>query len=73
MERDERNRLVISKVVLHPQIEWIGESIPTPLEIERLHQLAHEECFIANSIRSEVTIAANSDKWEYPFSSPLRE
>ena len=66
MESESENRIVISKVVLNPQIAWIGKTIPTPLEVDRLHQLAREECFIANSIRNRVIIALYSNPLRYP-------
>lgn len=55
---NERGRLWISRIILHPRIEWIGPRRPTPGEVRDLHHRAHEECFIANSIRTEVLIEA---------------
>ena len=46
----------ISKITLDPQIEWSGESIPTADEIAEMHHDAHEVCYIANSIKSEVIV-----------------
>ena len=46
----------VSHIVLHPSISYVGEGLPTP-EIEaQLHREAHEQCFIANSIKTLVTI-----------------
>jgi organic hydroperoxide reductase OsmC/OhrA len=47
----------VSSVTLHPEIVYGGERQPTTDEIERLHHLAHEQCFIANSVKTEVTVA----------------
>ncbi len=58
MARNEKGVPWVSSVTLHPQIAYSGEKIPGPTEEEHLHHLAHEQCFIANSIRTEVTIAA---------------
>ena len=33
------------------------EKLPTPADEERLHHLAHEQCFIANSVKTEITIS----------------
>ena len=50
-------RLAITHVTLSPQIAWGG---PTPSAdvIERMHELSHQECFIANSVTTEITIAS---------------
>lgn len=57
MEKNEAGKLVISKVELRPQIVWESKSVPSPSDIARLHEQAHAECFIANSIKTEVTVA----------------
>jgi len=46
----------ISKITLDPQIAWSGETLPTADEISDMHHAAHEGCFIANSIKSEVVV-----------------
>jgi organic hydroperoxide reductase OsmC/OhrA len=46
----------LTKVVLHPTIEWIG-STPDQKQIEGMHHEAHDICFIANSVRTEVSVA----------------
>jgi len=46
----------ISKVTLDPKIEWAGDTLPTAEEIAELHHAAHEVCYIANSIKSDVVI-----------------
>ncbi len=56
MTRNEAGALWVSLVTLHPRITYGGGKRPTPADIDRLHHLAHEECFIANSIRTEVVV-----------------
>lgn len=46
----------VSSVVLHPDIVFSGAKIPSPQEIGHLHHLAHEECYIANSVKTEITV-----------------
>lgn len=46
----------VSTVELRPRIAWGGEHPPSPDEIERLHHEAHEQCFIAQSIKSHVSV-----------------
>ncbi|MBX3299160.1 MAG: OsmC family protein [Acidobacteria bacterium] len=52
----EDGRQWIAKITLDPQIEWSGERLPTLDETAELHHKAHKECYIANSIRSQITI-----------------
>jgi organic hydroperoxide reductase OsmC/OhrA len=46
----------VSKITLDPNIEWSGDARPTDQEIAEMHHEAHEGCYIANSIKSEVVI-----------------
>jgi organic hydroperoxide reductase OsmC/OhrA len=43
-------------VTLHPQIAYSGPKTPAPQDEEQLHHLAHEQCFIANSVKTEIRI-----------------
>jgi organic hydroperoxide reductase OsmC/OhrA len=56
MTENERGVPWVSTAVLHPRITYSGERLPTPADEEELHHLAHEQCFIANSVRTEVTV-----------------
>ena len=56
MTKNERGVLWLSTVTLYPRLAYSGERQPTPEEEERLHHQAHEQCFIANSIKTEVKI-----------------
>jgi organic hydroperoxide reductase OsmC/OhrA len=56
MTKNEKGVPWISVVTLHPKIEYSGGKLPTPADEERLHHLAHEQCFIANSIKTVVTV-----------------
>jgi organic hydroperoxide reductase OsmC/OhrA len=44
--------------VLAPKVAFSGERLPDTAEIAALHERAHHDCFIANSIRTEVTVEA---------------
>ena len=57
MEKNERGKLYVSRVTLDPRIAWSGDKRPSAEEVAALHERAHEECYIANSARSEVVIA----------------
>lgn len=56
MEKDAGGRSFISRVNLRPEIKFSGEKRPTQKDIEALHHRAHEACFIANSVKSEVIV-----------------
>ena len=55
MGRDERGRMAMTRIVLRPEIEFAGEP-PTAEALARLHHEAHERCFIANSLRTEIVV-----------------
>ena len=53
--RDERGRIAITRIILRPEIDFAGRR-PDEAELRRLHDEAHDKCFIANSLRSEVVV-----------------
>jgi organic hydroperoxide reductase OsmC/OhrA len=55
MGRNAQGRVAMLKVVLRPRITW-GGTPPGAAEVEALHAQAHHDCFIANSVTTEVTI-----------------
>ena len=46
--------LAMTVVTLRPAIQFGGERRPSPTEIEAMHHEAHERCFIAQSVKTEV-------------------
>lgn len=54
MAKNAEGRLAMTLVTLRPQAEFAGEKRPGRDDIEALHHKAHEACFIANSVKSEV-------------------
>ncbi|MFT7558429.1 MAG: organic hydroperoxide reductase OsmC/OhrA [Flavobacteriales bacterium] len=56
MEASEEGRISITKVWLKPLVVFSGEKQPTKAQIGKMHHKAHEQCFIANSIKAEVTV-----------------
>lgn len=56
MTKNEKGVPWVSAVTLHPRIVYSGEKLPTPADEKRLHHLAHEQCFIANSVKTEVRV-----------------
>lgn len=54
MGRNETGRPWVEVVTLRPRVEFSGDRVPTRDEVVAMHREAHEECFIAHSVRSEV-------------------
>ena len=51
-------RIAVTRVTLRPAATFSGELVPTRAEIEAMHHAAHGDCFIANSVRTEVRCEA---------------
>lgn len=54
MGKNAHGKMAMVLVTLRPQVEFSGASLPSREEIDHMHHLAHEECFIANSVHTEV-------------------
>lgn len=60
MGRNAEGRQAITDIVLRPRIAFSGDKQPAAGEISALHDAAHHECFIANSLRSAIRIEARA-------------
>jgi organic hydroperoxide reductase OsmC/OhrA len=56
MVANEKGIPWISSITLNPHITWSGDRFPSARDHEHLHHVAHEQCFIANSIKTEVLV-----------------
>ncbi|WP_085316336.1 OsmC family protein [Derxia lacustris] len=54
MAKNAAGRLAMTRVTLRPDARFSGTHLPTRADIEAMHHEAHEECFIANSVTTEV-------------------
>jgi organic hydroperoxide reductase OsmC/OhrA len=54
MGKNPAGRTAITRVTLRPRETFSGEKLPSRAAIAELHHKAHEECFIANSVTTEV-------------------
>lgn len=54
MGRNAAGKEFISVVTLRPEVAFSGERAPSLEELHALHHRAHEECFIANSVRTQI-------------------
>ena len=55
LEKRADGKIAMTRVTLWPHVSWAGNS-PDEAAIAQLHHRAHEDCFIANSVNTEVTI-----------------
>jgi organic hydroperoxide reductase OsmC/OhrA len=57
MAKNAAGKAWVSKVTLSPRITYAGDKQPTAEELAALHHAAHDGCFIANSVKTEIVIA----------------
>jgi organic hydroperoxide reductase OsmC/OhrA len=55
LEKDAEGKLAITRVELRPAVTFSGTQ-PAPDQVRALHENAHERCFIANSVKTAVSI-----------------
>ena len=56
LERNAERRFAMTVVTLRPAVTFSGAKLPTSEELDQLHHKAHEECYIANSVKTEVRV-----------------
>lgn len=56
MEKNAQGKYWVSRVTLRPKVTFTGDRQPSTQEISELHHAAHDNCFVANSVKSEVTV-----------------
>ena len=54
MARNADGKIAMTVVTLRPDVEFSGEKLPTRAEVDALHHEAHESCYIANSVKTDV-------------------
>lgn len=56
MDRNAQGRLAMTVVTLRPIVQFSGERLPSATDLAQLHEQAHEECYLANSVRTELRV-----------------
>ncbi|HYD81707.1 MAG TPA: OsmC family protein [Paucimonas sp.] len=56
MERNADNKFAITRITLRPKVVFGGERQPSAEQIAALHHDSHEQCYVANSLKSEIVI-----------------
>lgn len=54
MERNAAGKMAMTIVTLRPHAIFAGSKLPTREQLHELHHRAHDECFIANSVTTDV-------------------
>jgi organic hydroperoxide reductase OsmC/OhrA len=57
LEKNAQGKLAVTRVELHPKIAFGGAKQPAAADLDALHEKAHKECFIANSVTTDVRVA----------------
>jgi organic hydroperoxide reductase OsmC/OhrA len=58
LEKNADGKLAITRVTLRPRIVWSAGVTVSAEVLAKMHHDAHEGCFIASSVKTEVSIAA---------------
>ncbi|MEJ1969204.1 MAG: OsmC family protein [Rhizomicrobium sp.] len=60
LEKGDGGKLWVSRVILRPRIKFAQGTSPDAALIAEIHHLSHGECFIANSVKTDVTVEPQS-------------
>lgn len=60
MEKDAEGRTWVQRAVLRPRVIFSGERMPSEDEVAAMHDEAHHECYIANSVRTAISVEPKS-------------
>jgi len=61
LEKNDGGKLAVTRVDLRPRVRFSAETTPTTEALAKLHDLAHRDCFIANSVRTEIRVVAEGE------------
>lgn len=54
MAKGGDGKLSMTTVTLRPHVQFSGEKRPSKEQLEKMHHQSHEQCFIANSVKTEI-------------------
>ena len=58
MGKDAEGKTAMTRIALRPRVTFSGEKRPSEDDLRQLHEVAHKECFIANSLKTEIVVEA---------------
>lgn len=56
VEKNEQGKLAVTRVILRPHVTWSAGVTVSGDDLDKMHHQAHENCFIANSVKTNVTV-----------------
>jgi organic hydroperoxide reductase OsmC/OhrA len=56
LEKNAHGKLAVTRVILRPEVRFDERDRPSADELQKLHHLAHRECFIANSVHTDISV-----------------
>jgi len=60
MEKNAVGKMAITRVVLRQKTKFSGDKQPTQQELDEMNHMSHDQCFIANSVKTEITVEPQS-------------
>lgn len=54
LAKDEAGKTAMTRVTLHPETRFAGDRRPTEDDVVAMHDEAHEQCFLASSVKTDV-------------------
>ncbi len=55
LEKAEDGKPWLSRVIMRPRVTFSGNKQPTTEQLRQLHEKAHKECFLARSVKTDIT------------------
>jgi organic hydroperoxide reductase OsmC/OhrA len=59
MEANADRKQWIARVVLQPEVAFSGKKPPDDAAVREMHHTAHTECFLANSVKTEISVVGS--------------
>lgn len=56
IKKDTDGKISMTKVTLRPKVTFGGDKTPTLEQLKKMHHQSHDQCFIANSVKTEVVV-----------------
>jgi len=56
LEKNAEGKLAMTEVRLNVHARFSGDTLPSQAQLDELHHLAHEKCYIANSVKTRIEI-----------------
>ncbi len=59
VSKNEEGKMAVTEVTLRPKVIFGGSNVASREQLDELHHLAHEKCFIANSVKTKINIVSS--------------